>query len=806
MPVKKSSVEKIIFFLIILLVLPLALSVTGVKFQKIAAEPPAETLEPVELISNLKEVFETGTKGIYPIDPIYFGSYVVQPVGNDLYVGISAGLPAEKDGALLAKYSNNILTPILNVNGSNVFLEQGMHNISYDGTKMYIPGTDPIEDWTKGNLYTYIPGQDIIKHRKMENVLHGLSTLIEDNTIYVGTGAHTGDNKTWEGRLYKSTDGGENWAYSIFSNYRLWHLVRFKGDMYGSGLGVDANGWQYVIFKKSVDNGQTWQEIGTFKPYYRTRLIEFNGLLVNKWYGSSEYLWKYDGINDPEKMQLPRGYFAFGDYALNAMTTDSHGYFYMLAKRSVDGGGYSNGVDNIILRTNDLQNWQLVADLRVEPFSLAYWPATDQLIVGTNGDNAKLWKIQLNSNLVLPPITPIPTATLAPTPTPTLAPTPTQFPTVISKDGKIELSSFGGIHIVNPDGSNQQTFISGREITPFSPRDAGWSLDGREMAFVAYRFDSNQFKSYYKLMSKSYPDGIFKEWLPEQPAGVTISSPHFSSDRNELYFSMSPVSDASGNTQKGIYKVSRSNPNPVAIVSPPVQGSYLLRDISADGKKLMYYYTGNGNSDQNEDIFIAGIDGSHPIDITNTPGIQELYPSFSPDDSKIIYRKYNNGTYDLYTMNADGANNKILIESADYDEGTACYSPDGTKIVYGFSTKAAPYQYGLFIVNADGSEKTKVMDLTNNLWLNMHCWAPDPLYLSVFSCVSCPAEFPAKEKGNSNCDLKINALDFALWKKVYLNPASSESEKAAVDFNCQNSQTIHEVNLADFFIWSQNAF
>jgi len=236
-----------------------------------------------------------------------------------------------------------------------------------------------------------------------------------------------------------------------------------------------------------------------------------------------------------------------------------------------------------------------------------------------------------------------------PSPTP-LPPTPTPFPAVVSKNGKIELSAPGGVLIADPDGSHLQTLVNWSETKPFSASDATWSFDGKQIAFVASRFDSSKFKSYYKLMSKTYPEGISSTWLPEQAAGITISSPHFSPDGQTLFFSMSTAPDAYGNTRRGIYRVSKSNPNPVTIIPPhPNQGDYLLRDISTDGTKIMYYFTGNGWSDQNEDIFIANIDGTNPVDITNTPGIQELYASFSPDGKTIVFYKFNsaNGTYDL---------------------------------------------------------------------------------------------------------------------------------------------------------------
>lgn len=701
--------------------------------------PIGVTVKPIVLANNLKEVFLKGTNNKFPVVPVNFGAYVISSIGDQLYLGLSACSPGNCDGSLLVRYSNGITESILNKDSEgknyNIVSEQGLHRMVVENNTLYIAGTDPVEDpateWSKGNIYTYQPDGQIIKIRNLSKVLHTLGLMVENGVIYVAAGSYTGepngDKTTWLGKILKSTDNGQTWRESVFSDNRAWDIIRYKGILYAHG----TYGGTMAVFKKSVDDGLTWTDLGRDNiPSNFNRLQLFNEAIV--YAGNAEEwvtVFKDEGV--PKRFYLPDQNFKVARY-FNVTTTDKDGWFYVI-------NHCWEGLEPcVVMRSKDLTTWYLVANLEEQPLAIHYWENKNMIVVSGRGEKGRLWGIDLNQATSLPVVTPIPTRTPAPTPTSTIAPTPTPFPVVVSKEGKIELSSFSGIDIANPDGSNQQNIVSWSEISPnyqidhkaYNPRDASWSIDGKEMVFVAYRFDSNQFKSYWKLMSKSYSEGKITSWLPEQPAGVTISSPHFSPDRKELYFSMSTIPDSYGNSHKGIYKLTRGSQVAIPVIPPPSGGDYLLRDISNDGTKLMYYLTGYGSSSQNEDIFIANIDGSNSKDITNTPGIQELYPGFSPDGSKIIYRKFNspNGTYDLYTMNTNGTNNKILIESADYDEGTACYSPDGTKIIYGFSTKATPYQYGLFIINTDGSGRTKVMNLNNNRWLNMHCWAPDPNY------------------------------------------------------------------------------
>jgi len=76
---------------------------------------------------------------------------------------------------------------------------------------------------------------------------------------------------------------------------------------------------------------------------------------------------------------------------------------------------------------------------------------------------------------------------------------------------------------------------------------------------------------------------------------------------------------------------------------------------------------------------------------------------------------------------------------------------------------------------------------------------------NTVSCQIC-ASGPAKNLGNANCDGKVNAIDFALWKRIYTaGGLIPETEKANVDFNCNSiTDTTHIINLFDFKIWAGN--
>jgi len=71
-----------------------------------------------------------------------------------------------------------------------------------------------------------------------------------------------------------------------------------------------------------------------------------------------------------------------------------------------------------------------------------------------------------------------------------------------------------------------------------------------------------------------------------------------------------------------------------------------------------------------------------------------------------------------------------------------------------------------------------------------------------FACTVCVGLVPAQNLGNANCDAKINAIDFGSWKRIYTAAGLiPETEKAAVDFDCQMSNITHKIDLLDFKIW-----
>ncbi len=72
--------------------------------------------------------------------------------------------------------------------------------------------------------------------------------------------------------------------------------------------------------------------------------------------------------------------------------------------------------------------------------------------------------------------------------------------------------------------------------------------------------------------------------------------------------------------------------------------------------------------DRNWEIFVVNADGSHPVNLTRTPGEHELYPQVSPDGTKICFvvdaGEGRDTVRSVYLMNVDGSDRRKVADHA----------------------------------------------------------------------------------------------------------------------------------------------
>jgi TolB protein len=124
----------------------------------------------------------------------------------------------------------------------------------------------------------------------------------------------------------------------------------------------------------------------------------------------------------------------------------------------------------------------------------------------------------------------------------------------------------------------------------------------------------------------------------------------------------------------------------IAIMGSPLlaqdQPEDASRDLLNELKSYRHKILHESFRDGNWDIYLMNADGSNPVNLTNTPDIDELYPKASPDGQKICFQadegKEETKVRRLYLMDIDGTHR---IKIADHAR-EPCWSADGKKIAY----------------------------------------------------------------------------------------------------------------------------
>lgn len=101
-------------------------------------------------------------------------------------------------------------------------------------------------------------------------------------------------------------------------------------------------------------------------------------------------------------------------------------------------------------------------------------------------------------------------------------------------------------------------------------------------------------------------------------------------------------------------------------------------DPSADQARIVFHW--------DDDIWVADVDGSNPVNLTNSPDQREASPAWSPNGQRIVYEHNQDrlvSSSDIVVMNADGSGVRNLTPNTpDWGDGEPDWSPDGTRIAF----------------------------------------------------------------------------------------------------------------------------
>jgi Tol biopolymer transport system component len=262
-------------------------------------------------------------------------------------------------------------------------------------------------------------------------------------------------------------------------------------------------------------------------------------------------------------------------------------------------------------------------------------------------------------------------------------------------NGKLVFTSpDGGLYVMDAAGG------APRKIpTPFWNTHPVWSPDGSRLAFSAPRARGSF------GISVMDADGGGEKPLTSDPA--VDGNPTWSPDGLRIAFS----SNRLGPTYVHVMGANGSNPR---AVGPPYSTT---PDWSPDGS-LIAFAAPSG-------LAVMRPDGTGVRNLTNHLD-NDLYPSWSPDGRRLAYESDRDGTYEIWTINADGSGQSRLTSGSRFvcPQGGCSvprfrpsWSPDGKQIAFTHDRDGVAQVY---VMNADGTGQKRLtshhMDAQDVSW------------------------------------------------------------------------------------------